>query len=226
MAVYSFFLDIRVPKALALNIYGTSQLAKYIPGNIFHLAKRQILGATHGLGHGPLAKSAVVELLLIGLGGVVFAPLALPLVSVLVGPGLVIGGVTAFATAYAASTALVGGRALAVSSVCYMLFFSGTGFVFVLTFALATGSFDIPMLSAVIGAYVVAWTVGFLTPGAPAGLGVREAALLFLLKDVAPESVVLLAAALMRAINIGGDFALFLAGRAVKLPSQFAHNGQ
>jgi hypothetical protein len=33
----------------------------------------------------------------------------------------------------------------------------------------------------VMGSYVIAWLAGFVTPGAPAGIGVREAVLVILL---------------------------------------------
>jgi uncharacterized membrane protein YbhN (UPF0104 family) len=45
--------------------------------------------------------------------------------------------------------------------------------------ARALGIVDLP-LAATIGAFALAWGIGFVVPGAPAGMGVREATLLAL----------------------------------------------
>src|SRR5690606_30699473 len=63
----------------ALKTYGLSQLAKYVPGNIFHLAGRQALGMAIGLAGRPLAKSAVWELGSIAVAAACFGILAMPL---------------------------------------------------------------------------------------------------------------------------------------------------
>src|SRR5699024_5283907 len=64
----------------AIRTYGISQLAKYLPWNIFHLAGRQSLGMAVGVPGWALAKSSVAELALISATGVLFGLLALPLV--------------------------------------------------------------------------------------------------------------------------------------------------
>ena len=61
-----------------IKVYGTSQLAKYLPGNIFHLVGRHALGMAAGVPTGVLAKSAVWELGLISLSAAIFGALALP----------------------------------------------------------------------------------------------------------------------------------------------------
>lgn len=49
-----------------------------------------------------------------------------------------------------------------------------------------------------IGIYVMAWTVGFLSFIAPAGLGIREGALSFLLSTLLPEATAIFIALLSR----------------------------
>ena len=61
-----------------------------------------------------------------------------------------------------------------------------------------------------IGAILVAWIVGFITPGAPGGLGVREAVLIFLLKNVMAEDIILLGVVISRVVSILGDLAAFV----------------
>lgn len=56
-----------------------------------------------------------------------------------------------------------------------------------------------------IGAMLIAMVVGFIVPGAPGGMGVREAVSLFLLKGMIAESVVVSGIVIMRVISIIGD---------------------
>jgi len=63
----------------AIKAYGVSQLAKYVPGNIFHLAGRQTIGMAAGVPGWPLAKSSIWELGLLTLAGALFGVLAFPL---------------------------------------------------------------------------------------------------------------------------------------------------
>jgi glycosyltransferase 2 family protein len=60
------------------------------------------------------------------------------------------------------------------------------------------------------GSYILAWLVGLVTPGAPAGMGVRELVLLFLLSDQLSETVLLLAVILGRMVTVTGDLFFFI----------------
>jgi uncharacterized membrane protein YbhN (UPF0104 family) len=67
------------------------------------------------------------------------------------------------------------------------------------------------------GAFVIAWLAGLVTPVAPAGIGVREFVLLFLLKGLVLESDLLVTVLLSRVVTVAGDVLFFLA--ALCLPS-------
>jgi len=204
-----FESDISITQAIRL--YGLSQLAKYVPGNIFHLAGRQALGMADGLPTKALAKSSLWELGGITLAGVLFAPLVAPLIfeSISVWLSLVI-----FSGMLPCTWTIV--RRLSSSSVrdaiilqCCFLMVSGVVFLVILAVvspALCKDSL-LPLLG---GAYIISWLAGFVTPGAPAGVGVREVVLLFLLKDLVSEIDLLLAVILGRAITVSGDFYFFI----------------
>jgi len=64
----------------------------------------------------------------------------------------------------------------------------------------------------ICGAYSLAWIIGFLIPGAPGGLGVRESALVLLLAGTFPRDVVLLIALLARLASVGADVLAFIVG--------------
>ncbi|MEQ9122824.1 MAG: hypothetical protein RIM80_09710, partial [Alphaproteobacteria bacterium] len=64
-----------------------------------------------------------------------------------------------------------------------------------------------------IAAGALAWLAGFVTPGAPGGIGMREFALLMLLSGVGAEADVLLAAALLRVVTVAGEVLFYFGGR-------------
>lgn len=63
----------------------------------------------------------------------------------------------------------------------------------------------------VLSAFLLAWTLGSLVPGAPAGLGVRDAALVWMLTPHFAESAVVIAS-IARLTTVLGDTLAFLAG--------------
>lgn len=70
--------------------------------------------------------------------------------------------------------------------------------------ALLAGSTPTPNLVFLIGAFASNWILGFITPGAPAGLGIREAILSGWLSTTIPAAdVVLLVVALRIATTLG-----------------------
>jgi len=66
-----------------------------------------------------------------------------------------------------------------------------------------------------LGAILVSWIIGFITPGAPGGLGVRETVLIFLLKGELAEEVILLGVVINRVISIIGDLGAFAGTRVI-----------
>ena len=195
----------------AVRAYGISQIARYVPGNIFHLAGRQAMGMAAGLAGWPLAKSAVWELGLISATGGLFGLLALPLLV----PGL---PVTASAGLFAASIGIAVilllrfiGLPVARAFGWYVGFLVISALLFVGLVELLADNpvsgvgFWLPLG----GAYVLAWLIGLVTPGAPAGVGVRELVLLFLLKGTVGEADLLLAVVLGRVVTVAADLGFF-----------------
>ena len=203
--------SVHVLRRSAIKIYGISQLARYVPGNIFHLAGRQALGMAAGLPARALAKSALWELGLIAVAGGLFGILAIPLIwtklSVLI--SVETFGVMSVGVAIALRQLL--STSVAVALIWQILFLALSGFVFIGVLELVTPtSFTYSAFSLLCGAYVIAWLAGLVTPGAPAGVGVRELVLLFLLKGMVAEADLLLAVVLGRLVTVTGDFIFFI----------------
>jgi hypothetical protein len=221
----AWFLILRSLRAeigagLAVRVYARSQIGKYVPGNIFQFAGRQVLGVAAGVPGGTLLRSTGLELGLIiaaGAAAALLLPAYLGLASV--GPrvalALSLGG-------YGLGLGLISwslGRTLGpqvrqgwlLQSV--FLLASGTIFLGLLLALLARGPMAIglsPWLwPGVVGAFVLAWLLGLITPGAPAGVGVRELVLLALLSPFVPQATILLATVVGRLVTIGGDLLFF-----------------
>lgn len=62
------------------------------------------------------------------------------------------------------------------------------------------------------GVFAIAWVAGFLTPGAPGGLGVREAIMVALLGPVYDPGTALALAVTLRIVSTAGDGVGFVVG--------------
>lgn len=196
-------------------IYGKTQIIKYVPGNIFHIASRQAEGQLAGFPAFPLAKSAAWEILCIASVALPFAPILL--------------------TNYGLSLALSGGLALLVlgiigvfwlkvdpnffkASTLYFGFLLCSSLLFYFLILIATDhSFgDWKLFFIFPSIYTISWLAGFITPGSPAGVGLRELALIFFLKNHLPEPEVLMLVLLSRCVTGLGDTLFFFGTRWLK----------
>ncbi|MDF5739240.1 MULTISPECIES: lysylphosphatidylglycerol synthase domain-containing protein [unclassified Nostoc] len=75
----------------------------------------------------------------------------------------------------------------------------GTGFILTM---FALGSLNVNQIPLLLGAFSCAWLLGFIIPGAPGGLGVFEATAYELLRHHFPSALVFSAIALYRLISI------------------------
>lgn len=195
-----------------LKTYGVTQLAKYMPGNIFQFAGRQSIGLAAGLPGWPLAKSIIWEIGLLSLAGGLFGLLVLPLLYPdfsnhfsSLSFGIIICCISVLLKWYFRTILIV--RAF----ICDLFFLSVSGMIFVCMIQLTSVDGWQALWLHLCGAYVIAWLVGLLTPGAPSGVGVREMVLLFLLSGVMREADLLMAVILSRVVTVLGDLVLFVA---------------
>ena len=190
----------------AVHVFGVTQLAKYIPGNFFHLASRQTVGMSDGHEAMPLLKSALWEFGAIMTSAAVFGlwlgPLLFHGVSYASGASLfavVLVIVSVAARRYLSSFVM---RAV----LWYVGFLLLSGLIFYATLQLLVDETNlVQVLPGICSAYIIAWLAGAITPGAPAGIGIREAVMFALLQPLLAGSELLVAIVLNRAITAGGD---------------------
>ncbi|HEY8270122.1 MAG TPA: hypothetical protein VIG33_04490, partial [Pseudobdellovibrionaceae bacterium] len=86
-------------------------------------------------------------------------------------------------------------------------------FIMSLSFAvLGAGMIRAELLWPFLFAFPLAWILGYLTPGSPAGMGTRELALVMLLSVYASQTEVSQVAILMRVVSLSSDVILYLGG--------------
>ena len=214
-------------------VYARTQIAKYIPGNVFHLVGRHTvlrkLGATHGslVGAalfeaagviaaaaciaflGLLANSEIMEgesraiYVLLFLAALVF-PVALNLVTVKFGI-VKRTGIAHIPT----GTLLI--RLLPVLAL-YVSFFLVVGLLLGILSWMVSGGQDVTMVFSLLGVFSISWIAGYITPGASAGIGVREAVIVLWLGAAIGEADGVIIAFLFRIVTIVGDLVFFVGG--------------
>lgn len=231
-------LSCRVAVAQAVAVFLSTQIAKYLPGNVGHYAGRIALARTRlGVPATPAILSLLHEAglacagaLLIGLGLYCFLPSdtlhgmtradssgALVLfVAMLIGVILVAATLRKRLKAQRAIIRKLVDAIPAVSPSLRSLPLYIVGYVLVGAAAAVIAASLVPLQTQgwilICGAYSLAWIIGFLIPGAPGGLGVRESALVLLLAGTFPRDVVLLIALLARLASVGADVLAFIVG--------------
>lgn len=217
-------LGIKVDYYWAIRTYAISQITKYVPGNIFQFVGRQALGMAKGLPAWQLAKSSIWEVGLIAFCGSLFSLFVLPafINSYFINSWVCLG--LFLLAIYLASSFIkkYSKPKFANAFLFYLIFLLISSLLFLILVFLQNKSFEIVNASNVFiicGAYIVAWLIGLITPGAPAGVGVRELVLLFILNGLIEEGNLLSVILLGRLITIGGDvfFYIILAVGKVKI---------
>ncbi|MGE4422240.1 MAG: lysylphosphatidylglycerol synthase domain-containing protein [Pseudodesulfovibrio sp.] len=215
-----------------LGVYARTSIYKYLPGNVFHMVGRNVIGGRAGVRQSDLASATFFEVVLSVLNSFgVAVVLLLFSRSQLYPRSLVLIALVAYLLIVAAfflipkkARAPEGKRSLAGLFAMVVTPPPGVSTAIPLAISLFAGMacvaifiwaqlITIPMGWAEIGAcYVLGWLVGYVVPGAPGGIGVREAFLLFAMSPYAGEADILLFAFIMRLVATGADLFLFLFG--------------
>ena len=223
-------------------VYGRTNLAKYLPGNVFHFAGRQLVGRDHGWSEFAIFSSTVFEISLVVLAAtlvttILFAivplehiPIAgtISMVSVAVLAGFVIGALVLifgrrflpFRATVERIMALVRSPAVPISLLLYLVFFCAMGGITVAMLYGLNGRWACSLFQQFTVTYTAAWLIGYISPGAPGGIGVREAALVALLGPSLGEGTAVSVACGLRCVTILGDLLLFAACQCLALSRQ------
>lgn len=217
-------------------IHAVSQVSKYLPGNIMHFVGRHVLGRQKGLSHASLAMASILEASLLMTAAILLAAMLAPSVVSRLPEGtwisplwvlclgiistvalcLIIWALAARRISVAKLNARTSKRILSAALFMlpfYVVFFACSGGVLYLIVAkLNSGSVDFDII---VGVAAAAWLLGYITPGAPAGVGVREAAISLLLAAAGFPQGAAIAALSYRCCTVLGDVMTWLAGLCI-----------
>lgn len=227
----------KIPFSAAMPVYTKSNIFKYIPGNVFQYVGRNKLAADMKISHVDVACATVFDVLfcVIWTGVISVILLGSSIAELLEKYGkniLIIGivGVAAvvlglilvyykfreklkrYLSRYAKAFA-PGNRFRLFQGVFYYLVHNSVSaaMYFVCLRLIVGSSASVSELAVLTGAFMFAWIIGFVTPGAPGGIGIRESVMLFVSGDKYEDKVLLFVVA-MRLSSVLADVAAFLAG--------------
>ncbi len=230
-------------------IYAISQFGKYLPGNVGQHVGRVMMATSAGIPTALILSSMVIEMLWVaGVGAIVStfsviffigvpdarSQLSLNLVWLTVAavllmcaPWLAIKTLNRLSPRLI--TKLIGDGVVTLPSFQTAL---GVAFLVLLCFGVfgVVLKLHAEMLFSVSGVgvfeltclFAAAWLAGFLVPGAPGGLGVRELTMVFLLSPVVGEAIAVGLGLTLRLTTTLGDLLAFLIGYLVRLANTFS----
>ena len=231
-----FFSGVHTPTYEVIIIYLKSNIAKYLPGNVIQYVGRNVLGKKLEIGQKSIVMATVAELISLVFGNIVFAlVMSLQNTKSVVGRLWAEHNLKR-----SISVIAVLSIAIIIIFVCYLVkndygrkiksyltkdYFKKVvrlfcvvlilySIVFVVSALILWGIFYI--LDSDIGfgniasANSLSWLAGYIVPGAPGGIGIREVVLVWLLEAECLPELVILAAVLLRVCVVLGDFLSFL----------------
>lgn len=212
-------------------IYLKSNIAKYLPGNVAHYVGRNVLGKKIGVKQSSILMATIFEVISLSFFNILFAlvmsfqntqnfisrlvveqrmfgvsPILIMIVLII----LVIG-IYVFIK-YRKKIARFLTKEVLLTSIktmpIYILTIMVTALMLTLIFWTILG---MPMnYASVASANSLSWLAGYIVPGAPGGIGIREVVLVWLLGAECLPELVILAAVLLRICVILGDSLSFL----------------
>lgn len=240
---------LRLARVLSL-----AQIAKYVPGNIAQHASRAVLSVRSGMSVRALAATVAQETLLTVAASVLVGVLALAVSSqglhrlsgeysswlFLLCAGLAVGVLilssielspeylrdhsNRWLRLLARLGGLPGPRVVLVTLAAYATNYLAIGFgLWIL--ARAMGLPDAVDYGLATAVFALSWVLGFLAPGAPAGLGAREGIMLLFLDGSASGQSVVMFVLMARVVTMLGDALCFCVGSFSGGRVHGLHNG-
>ena len=214
-----------VPSSQFVQVYLKTNLAKYLPGNVWHYYGRITAAKAAGVCGSAAILSVLLEPLLMAAAALVIVLLGIQPVAInrvalqglpMLGLAIVLIGVhpwflnmalrrlrrsklKATSNAVEASIQVVRYPLLPLLGELGFIGLRGTGFLLTL---LALRPLEFRQIPLLLAAFSLAWLLGLVIPGAPGGLGVFEATAIALLAQSFPTGLVISAIALYRLISI------------------------
>lgn len=227
----------RVGLVAGTNLWLTTMLSRYIPGNVWHIVGRMALAERINVKPTQIMASATVEQMLVLMGAVALFGLCVPFwrggtgseiwLLLLIPIGLILlhprvmGAALLWGARRFGHTALIwpyrfGEMVGLLFAYAGAKLAAGVALFILLRGLTSAGPGE---FAALIGAAALSWVIGYVSLLSPSGLGVREAALTALLAQLYPLPVAIVASLVYRLVlTLGEVVAVVISLALVRLP--------
>lgn len=249
--VYNKILQIfskeKITKDYITEVYISSNLGKYLPGNVMHFISRNVLATKYGISQSNMAIATILELMMILLiSGLVIVAFAFKYIFsvinflfeeyilILIGIGCI--GILIFIVLIAfyfkfkkkirkfiKEINLKKAKKLLIQCIIIDFFVqivSSSTYILVI---LTIYDKHIQSWFSLLGIYLIAWTVGFIMPGVPGGIGIKESILILLLEGIFPKNIILVSVVVHRCLNILAEVVTYI---IMKLTMKYKYNNK
>ncbi len=195
--------------------FAKTEISKYLPGNVFHFVGRQALASKIGISQIDMAKVSLLFTLALMvatiLSSTIFA-LFVNSIESYIKIAMILASILSLVAIFLIYPKfLKANKALSVAILTFSISLQGVMLSLIIYSQINTLSLE--QFFKIASIYIISWLIGFVTPGASGGLGVREGAFLaisnFVNLNISSE-VVLFSILLIRLINIIVDILMFI----------------
>ncbi len=221
-------------------IHLKSNIAKYLPGNVFEFVARNVLSTRFGISQQSVFFSSIIEsalsiinfliilLILISFNKIDISNVKINLeqiklyLPILFTLGIIVSFFIIIEIKKNHGNLYDAFRYLSIRSLFqYLLITNSIILISSLMFywivhLIGSNTVISSSLLEISGIYLMSYFAGYIMPGAPGGLGVRESLLILLFQNKIPSQVVILSAALIRIIQITGDGIGYFISKKIK----------
>ncbi len=217
-------------------VYTKANIGKYLPGNIMHYVERNLFVANHGIGQLETLASSAFEItgtiiaafiicivlswkdLFSFFSSVKKSYLMIIVISVIVAIAVLVI-LCKKSIRIRKILSLVKTRKFLIvflGNIClYIILFLAHGATLILSVQAIRPIFSLHDILQLVSMNTLAWLVGFLIPGVPGGIGVRELVLSTMASGTEYANIILIAAVGQRVVLVAADFLSYLLGIVV-----------
>jgi len=205
----------RLPYFSAYYFFSKTEIAKYLPGNVFHLVGRQAIASKLHISQKQMGKVSFLHILLLLVSTILsatFFSVFTPDIPYFIKLLLLLGSIISIVLVYFIYPSFPFSKKMILSAIlAFSIALQGVLLAWIVVHL--TGQASWQLFCELSAIYIISWLIGFVTPGSSGGLGVREGAFVaiiaFLKLDI-PSDIIVFSVLLVRLINIIVDALMYL----------------
>lgn len=200
---------------LSYYYFTKTEIAKYLPGNIFHFIGRQALASRVGITQIQMAKISTLFTFLLLAGTIFSSTLFFSFTSYshkYLMICMLLASVVAIVVVRFTYTSFPFTKKIKMN-VLLTVSISIQGIMLAIIIMQQSETFSISQFYLIASIYIISWLIGFVTPGASGGLGVREGTFIAIssyLHIGIPSDIIVFSVLLVRLVNIFTDILTYL----------------